>query len=356
MSELPRIAKDAKQQLDRELRLFVRKRQSLPGDPGLKPLVDYLAEIEDFILRDGKRLRGFLVLVGHRLAGGKTTRSIFTAAAAIELVHAYALLHDDLIDRDVLRRHRPTFHVRYTKRARNQGRRNPEHYGTSQTISAGDYVAGLAVDLVSELDFPDTNKVQAAQVITETAIETCVGEAEDIWFSYQKPRTVAASLQTLMRKSAYYTAVAPLLFGATLHTPTYGNKKLLTQYGQHLGLAFQLRDDWLSICSTTASNGKDFASDVREAKNTILASWAAQEMSALNKKHFLALLHRSRKSRAALHQAQKMISATKAPQKVDLLAKKHARSAMDIAIRLTDDQRLQKVLLGLAQAVVERER
>lgn len=356
MSALPRIAKDAKQRLDRELRLFVRKRQGLPGNTTLEPLAEYLSEIEDFVLRDGKRLRGFLVLVGHLLAGGKITKRIFTAAAAIELVHAYALLHDDLIDRDVLRRHRPTFHVYYAKRGQRQGRINPEHYGASQAISAGDYVAGLAVDLVSELDFPDENKVQAAQIITETAIETCVGEAEDLWFSYQKPRSATAALQTLMRKSAYYTAVAPLLFGATLYTPTYRNKKLLTQYGQHLGLAFQLRDDWLSICSTTARNGKDFASDVREAKNTLLASWAAQEMSGSQKKHFVALLHRSSKSLANLRQAQKIILATNAPKKIDKLAKKHAQKAQTVVARLGVEPRLQKVLLRLAQTVVERDR
>ncbi len=310
-----------------------------------------MRDITQFTTRGGKRIRGHAVLLGHVLAGGTISRSIYDATVAVELIHAEALLHDDIIDRDTIRRRKPTFHMLYAKYGK--GRSNPAHYGLSQAIIAGDYVAGLALELVGELRFPAERKVVAQKILTRIALLTCVGEAQDIWFSHNPQVTRQKIIRMLRFKSGQYSIVAPLQFGAALAGAKPKMMAQLSEFGEHLGLAFQLRDDWLNFTASTQNIGKDAASDLREGKSTLLLYEAQRAMGVAQRKTLVRNLKKAQDPRAiaAIHRS---IAATNAQDKILRLAFSEAEKTRAMIPQITKNPVLARALEQLTQFVVER--
>ncbi|MGO1050303.1 polyprenyl synthetase family protein [Crossiella sp. CA198] len=206
----------------------------------------------------GKSLRPALALLCA--AGCGQQDAGLPAAVAVELVHNASLLHDDIIDGDGLRRHRAA-----AWRA----------YGVGPAILAGDALTALALDTLSRAP----RRAELALVcLARTLRELVLGQVLDV--AFQTRPSVAAEQYTAMAtgKTAVLLQAACEL-GALLAGAGAGQAEALGSFGRHLGIAFQLRDDYLGVWGTEQQTGKPAASDIRSRKKTFPVTVALAEVS-----------------------------------------------------------------------------
>jgi len=190
-------------------------------------LVDEVVRLLD---AGGKRLRPLLCLLGHAAAGGSVDDAM-PAAAALELFHTFALIHDDVMDEQDERRGEPTTHRRLAK-----SEPGGQSFGRSAAILVGDLALALSLDMVLACAVPAERRLAAASTFRDMAVATAAGQLLDL--AGDANRALVASLKT-----AAYTAEAPLAIGAELAGASRATTTALAAYGRPLGVAFQLLDD-----------------------------------------------------------------------------------------------------------------
>jgi geranylgeranyl diphosphate synthase type II len=229
----------------------------------------------------GKLVRPSLVLSTHSALAGaplgaQPPRSVVEAAAAVELLHYAFVLHDDVIDGDVLRRGRPNLQGAVTTAASHSvGPSHAAHWGTTSAILMGDLMLSGVYQLIAALDVPASARSRLTQELGDAIYETVAGEHADVGLSHG---LVAPDLGTILamaaNKTATYTFGLPLAFAAILADADASCVRALTRAGRHLGLAFQLQDDLLSVFGDPRRHGKDAGSDLRERKVTAIIAHA----------------------------------------------------------------------------------
>lgn len=223
--------------------------------------------IIDFCARGGKRIRPILLTKGYEAVGGKNISEILRASISIELVEAYLLIHDDIIDEDSIRRGGPSFH-------RMAGEWKNEHFGISSAIIAGDMLRGLATRVIMGTSFSDELKMQAVHELIEAELECFHGELYDVVLEDEDEVKEKDFLKMVDLKTVSYTTVAPLIMGAILGEGSREQLETLRKYGKLLGRAFQLIDDILGTFGNEEKLGKPVGSDIRQGKKTLLLLYA----------------------------------------------------------------------------------
>ena len=227
-------------------------------------LGDAFSLLRDYLLRGGKRLRGALVLLGHR-AGGGGGEAVLDASIGVELLHAYLLIHDDFMDRDELRRGGPTLH-------RSLG---GDHLGGSLALLLGSLCQAWAYELV--LRHRDGGRA-AAEAMSRTLEEVTLGQMADLR-APGAPLGEKEVLELQRLKTGSYTFDLPLRIGASLAQAPAPVLDALSEYALPLGQAFQIADDLLGTFGASEVTGKPNASDLREGKRTLLVARALQRAS-----------------------------------------------------------------------------
>lgn len=235
-------------------------------DPRAGVPVDDVAAL---VAAGGKRLRPAFLLSGHLAAGGdpEDSRAV-DCAAAVELVHVGALLHDDVLDDSDLRRGRVTAHVRHLhdhvdQRWRGEARR----YGEGVAVLSGDLADILADRLTIELP-PDVRTVWNA-FLTEIVI----GQHLDVDVAARSVVDPELSRWIAVCKSGRYSIHRPLLLGAAL-AGRFDLAPVFERYGEALGEAFQLRDDLIDLFGDSGHTGKPAGHDLQTHKMTLLLALA----------------------------------------------------------------------------------
>ncbi|MDA1217318.1 MAG: polyprenyl synthetase family protein [Chloroflexi bacterium] len=203
-------------------------------------------------LAAGKRTRALMVLLCAGASGGRWQRAL-PMAAAVELAHNFSLVHDDIQDESALRRGRPTVW---------------SVWGRAQGINAGDALFAHAhLVLANAVQLPPAMRVRALQLLGAACVELTAGQQLDLAFENEARINPEQYLRMAHGKTAALLAAAAemgaLAGGATARVRTH-----YRQFGAHLGIAFQIRDDVLGIWGTTAS-GKSAASDIESRKKTL---------------------------------------------------------------------------------------
>lgn len=205
--------------------------------------------------RNGKRVRPLLCLLACQAAGGDWQQAL-PAAAAIELLHNFSLIHDDIEDRSPLRRGRPTLW---------------QLWGEAQTINSGDAMfalSHLALARLADRGVADGVVVSALRRFDEMCLALTIGQYHDMAFEEQAEVTVAAYLAMIAGKTAallaYATEIGALIAGADAATVAH-----YAQFGRELGLAFQALDDVLGVWGDEALIGKSAESDIVTKKKTL---------------------------------------------------------------------------------------
>ena len=238
-------------------------------DPDLH---DPMAEIHRLVLSGGKRLRPAFCHWGFVGAGGDPESSlVIDAGAAFELMHAFALFHDDVMDDAASRRGEPTTHTVFAERHAASGwGGESRRFGEGIAILIGDLAFVYADQLLA-----DANPV-AWRIWNELRIELNVGQVLDILGSVSGVRDVAQAERICRYKSGKYTIERPLHLGVALAAPDRFDELAagLSAYGLPLGDAFQMRDDVMGAFGNPTATGKPVGGDLREGKPTPLLARA----------------------------------------------------------------------------------
>lgn len=270
--------------VDAALVEFFTERRELVGELG-PVFVDAVAELEDFVLRGGKRTRPSFAWTGWLGAGGDPdgpqAGPVLTACAALELVQACALIHDDIIDSSRTRRGFPTVHVDFEERHRErEWRGDSAHFGISVAVLIGDLALAWADDMVSAAGLDPAARVRFAPVWAAMRTEVMGGQLLDIHGEAGADDSVEAALRINRYKTAAYTVERPLHLGAALADADPALIAAYREFGTDIGIAFQLRDDLLGVFGDPAVTGKPSGDDLREGKRTVLVAEALRRADA----------------------------------------------------------------------------
>ena len=222
------------------------------------------------LLAGGKRIRPILVLEFCKISGGDLQAAL-PAACAIEMLHTYSLIHDDLpcMDNDTLRRGRPTNHV---------------VYGECTATLAGDALQAEAFGTILRSSLPAERRARCAMHLANAVglDGMCGGQYLDM---LGEGKTLSeAELDEINSRKTGALLIAACLMGVAAAGGTLAQEEAAARYGAALGAAFQIRDDMLDVLSTEAELGKPIGSDREEEKNTYMALYGAEKCAALIEK------------------------------------------------------------------------
>ena len=273
---------------------LARRRAEVCGvDPRLAGLVDLLV---GFVTDGGKRLRPEFLWCGWIAAGGSGENDpVLAVGAALELIQACALIHDDVIDRSERRRGRPSTHRAVAGDHADGGLAgNAEHYGVSAAILLGDLALAWADDLyiagARDLSAVDRSLPVWRSMRTEVLSGQLLDLVATAAISSDPAAQAADALRVNRFKTAAYTVERPLHLGAALAGAQPDTIAALRSYGADVGVAFQLRDDLLGVYGDPAVTGKPAGDDLLEGKRTLLLATARGALRGERREVLLAEL------------------------------------------------------------------
>ncbi|WP_371830441.1 polyprenyl synthetase family protein [Antrihabitans cavernicola] len=278
------------------LREFFESRRDMVASVG-GGYPETVTTLEQFVLRGGKRVRPAFAWTGWLGAGGDPAateaHAVLRACAALELVQACALIHDDIIDSSRTRRGYPTVHVEFADRhGRNGWTGDAGQYGTNVAILLGDLALAWADDMVRESGLPHAAATRLAPVWSAMRTEVLGGQLLDIGDEARGAETVESAMRINRYKTAAYTIERPLHIGAALAGADSELIDAYRRFGADVGIAFQLRDDLLGVFGDPDVTGKPSGDDLREGKRTVLLAVALERADA-ESPDAAALLRRS---------------------------------------------------------------
>ncbi|NQX28742.1 polyprenyl synthetase family protein [Microbacteriaceae bacterium VKM Ac-2854] len=282
-----------------------------------------LADLSRDFLSGGKRFRAQFCEAGWDAVSTVPSPEhpsgsdpVARVGAALELFHAAALVHDDVIDNSDTRRGAPSAHRRLAATHSDGGwAGSADEFGRSAAILLGDLVLIWSDEL-----FADANtrigaieaSVRARREFNTMRTEVTLGQYLDIleesaWAEHNESEHVQRALRVVTYKSAKYSIEAPLTIGAALGGGTEAQLDALRAFGLPLGVAFQLRDDVLGVFGDPATTGKPSGDDLREGKRTVLLALARAGASASERAELDAIVGRADVSEADIARAQEII-------------------------------------------------
>jgi geranylgeranyl diphosphate synthase type I len=253
--------------------------EALPRLTAAHPsLAPHAEELRAF-LAGGKRIRPALLLLGFQAAGGQRLDAVEGPAVALELLHACALLHDDVIDQAPQRRGRPSAHEAFAAQHRTAGwLGDPQAYGRAVAILLGDLAFVLADERFLAATVPQPALLAAFRRFTVLREEVMIGQALDLHAATARLTDRDLALEVATLKSGRYSVARPLELGAVLGGGDEALLAGLLAFGDPLGRAFQLADDLLGVFGDPSTTGKSTSSDLAEGKRTLLIAEAAARL------------------------------------------------------------------------------
>lgn len=305
---------------------------------------ELLEHSKEHNLRASKRLRGSFVNYGYMLSGKEITDTVWQAAMGVELVHTALLMHDDFMDRDIVRRGGPTTHKFYESKFNNN-----EHLGASMAVTAADAVLCLGFELIHNCGNAKATK-QMLRGITNTAY----GQAYDLELETFSNWTKDDVLTLHKAKTAIYTYQNPLFVGAYLGE--IGNPKvfeILKDYSLDGGLAFQLQDDILGVYGTPEKTGKSADSDLLQGKCTLLVLKLLENGTEDQKTTLRKVWGKIQAEPIDLDATKKAIMDSGSYDYSKNEAKKYALRAADTAAKLRKIPELNREAIDYIQGIAE---
>ncbi len=231
---------------------------------------------QHLIMAGGKKIRPSLVVLCSEAVGGDVEDSLKTAAA-VELIHTFSLIHDDIMDKDEMRRGRPSVHVLW---------------GEPMAILAGDTLFAKAFETILETHIDGVSYervVNALKTVVDSCIKICEGQAFDMSFEGNFEVSEAEYMDMIYMKTGALIAAATRA-GAIIGGGTPEQVEALTEYGRLIGRSFQIHDDYLDVISDEEDLGKPVGSDIVEGKMTLMVVHALSKTSKEDKKELISIL------------------------------------------------------------------
>lgn len=347
----------------------------------------------------GKRLRPAFVYWGHRATGAAHDDAVFVAGAAVELLHTFALIHDDVMDRSDVRRGGPSTHLAFAGDHAEEGMRGDgDWFGVSAAILAGDLTFVWADRLLEDTPVDAERLAHARRVFADLRVEVMAGQYLDLRLAAAAEADETLARRVAVLKSARYTVTRPLQLGAALAGRTAGGTgtsvagpftidlsgggavtalaadarragrvpangtgatgpdrldERLIAYGDAVGLAFQLRDDVLGMFGDPSHTGKSSLDDLREGKRTLLALRALELTDGLDHDQLARSLGDPGLDAAGAERCRHIVAGSGALASVETLIEAQYASALDALDGLPDPAR--SALARLADLAAHRD-
>lgn len=348
--ELSEFKKGADKRLNH---FFNRKfKQSSKIDP---LTVDAVKKIRDFTLVGGQRIRPLFAYYGYLAAEGRNKKAMLNACLCTELVQSYMLIHDDIIDRDVLRRGQPTVHVRYANQYKKiSGDFN--HLGLAGAILAGDLAASYCYEILDETNFKPQFKIKAIMRLNQMMETVLNGQIMDIFLGVGRQLTSKDIHKILRNKTASYTVEGPLQIGAILAGASAKTLSILKEYGIFLGIAFQLKDDILGMFGNKKVTGKSDSSDIKEGKQTLLITEAKKRATVSQRKIITQTLGNQHATVQQINSVKKIVTETGALASIIKEAEKYADQAKAVVDKSAFPGKVKSFLIEITDYIVYRDR
>lgn len=316
-------------------------------DPVLEPVATQLVAA----VADGKRLRASFCYWGWRAAGQPDSDAAVRAAAAMELVHAAAVVHDDIIDDSRLRRGAPTAHIALGAVCAGRPLRAG---GQALAMLAGDLLMSWAGQLFTTSGLPTAYLGRARVLWATLARELVAGECLEVLRTGDRP-DLANSLQVIRYKTAKYTVEHPLRIGGALAGADAPLLDAFSAYGLPLGEAFQLRDDVLGLFGDPGSTGKSNGDDIVGAKPTALLSLTWTSATAAERAVLRGLVGRRDLDDGSLDRVRAIVRSTGALRRAEAMIGERVTAALDAVARARVPAVARLALRRLADSAVDRQ-
>ena len=335
-----------------------------------------LVTVVDFtrsLLQGGKRFRAlfcyysFLSSLKGRSATEQELEGIVGISAALEMFHAAALVHDDLLDQSDTRRGAPAIHKRFEKLHTDQNwAGSAERFGVAGSVLVGDLMLGWSSEIFGHALLSSIDKnIEAAcrDEFSLMRVEVMAGQYLDVLEeNAASTRTISEAVgraeKVILYKTAKYSIEAPLRIGAAFAGADQAELGLFTQFGIPLGIAFQLRDDILGVYGDPAVTGKPAGDDLREGKRTVLIALTKQALSEKSPSMvttFEELLTSRNLSAEQINFLQKVISDSQALAKTEKMILELGDRALTTLEQANLDNYGKQALIILAKKVIDRD-
>ena len=340
-----------KSRIEKTLGAYIKEIDRSYGLSAFSPVL--FNSIRDFVLRDGKRIRPVLFVIGYCGFARKAAASLYTCALSFEMLHDFTLIHDDIIDKSDMRRGKPAVHAILNTYLHPY--KKVKFSGQDLALVIGDILYAIAIQAFLSIRENAKRKEQALKKFIETAIYTGAGEFGELIYGIEDIEKITK--QDIYRiydfKTAYYSFAAPLITGATLAGAPHEQVEQLSQYGVYLGRAFQIKDDIAGMFGDEAAIGKSILTDLQEAKKTILVWYAYRHATERDRRIIKMILTRQRIRTADLLTMRRIITASRALA----FAEKEISSLLHKARRITEElsmkQRYKTVLNAYSSALLQ---
>jgi geranylgeranyl diphosphate synthase type I len=333
----------------------------------LVPIIDYTQDL----LSGGKRFRAlfaFWAWAGYQVVEVDAAKlsvetPVVSVAAALEMFHAAALVHDDLLDQSDTRRGKPAIHKRFEslhQSSRFAG--SAERFGVAGSVLVGDMMLSWSSELFGEALLHSPGEVIEAACRTEFSkmrFEVMAGQYLDVLEENAAPlrsksEAVARANKVMLYKTAKYSLEAPLLIGAALGGAHESELKSLSNFGIPLGLAFQLRDDILGVFGDPQVTGKPAGDDLREGKRTVLIGLTLEALPVSVANIFEELLVSGDLDSEQIDFMRNAIVDSGALAKTEALIEQYSDRAIEALAELEISEQGRKELANLTEAVINR--
>ncbi|MCK4994983.1 MAG: polyprenyl synthetase family protein [Candidatus Omnitrophica bacterium] len=260
-----------------------------------------------FILAKGKRVRPILFVIGYKGFTARKPKNLYRSALAIELLHAFLLVHDDIVDNSDMRRGRVSMHKLMGSKIKRS--KKATFSGKDLAMITGDIMYAIAIEAFLSIHEDPIRKEEALKKFIETACYTGCGEFIELIYSIEDISKIKKDqiYKIYDYKTAYYTFIAPLVTGAVLAGAPKKQIGLLIKFGTSVGRAFQIKDDILGMFEQEKKTGKSGLSDLQEGKKTILIWYAYTQSGKQQKNQLKKILNKNKVTRKDLDIARKII-------------------------------------------------
>jgi len=289
-------------------------------------------------LAGGKRLRPCLAMISCEVVKGDITR-VIPLSIALELIHNFTLVHDDIMDKSKLRRNLPAVHMKY---------------GEPTAIIAGDLLFTKAFEAIhgTQDDLSIFKNVEYGLI--DCIREICEGQQLDMEFEQRQIISEDEYIEMILKKTAVffmYAAEAGAILGG-------GNKEqtqALNEYGKNLGLAFQIHDDYLDMHSDEKTLGKDIGNDIRNGKKTLIAVHSLNNSQGDDKKTIKEIFGNKKATEQQIKQIYSLFNTTGSIEYAKKTADKYCNKAKE-QLEIFPDSDAKQILLQLAEYSIKREK
>jgi geranylgeranyl diphosphate synthase type I len=316
--------------------------------------VDIAADVLVGFVGAGKCLRSTFMFLGW-LCGADPSHAALRAAASLELLHAFALLQDDVMDASPLRRGRASAHVQFADWHRDRGLSgSADRFGESAAVLLGDLCLVWAEQMLRDSCLDPGALSRAWPRYDAMRTELAVGQFADLVNDVGGLPTLDEVLGVARRKSGNYTVRRPLEIGAAM--AGCGDRLLirLGRYGDAVGEAFQMRDDLLGIFGSPAVTGKPVGSDLTEHKATSVVVAAHHMADPALRSQLTELMGTADLDEADVERWRSLITATGAEQQIEEMIADRLRRASEWIDESRLDDAVRSALLNMASACTER--